>query len=167
MADRTYTQNKNYADTNINTNNANSITGALMNTMLNYLIEGYGGKEFDSTRPYKQGQVLAYNDGTWGYELWVAPGDVSAASWNSASFTRLSKRSEKITASDTPYTGIEAGTKQYSHNIGHVDFTIQAFDSSGALIPLNVTAKSTTKITIQSAQNYSNAVIYINEIVIS
>lgn len=164
MSDRTYTTIKSYNDTNCNTNNANEITGAHLNTIIGYLNEGFGGKVFDATRPYKTGQLLCYNDATFGYELWVAPGDVAAAAWNSASFTRLSKRTEKITASDTPYTGIEAGTKTYSHNMGHTDFTVQAFDSSGGNIPLNITAKSTTKITINSASNFANAVILIQEI---
>ena len=167
MAEKTYTEQKNYADTNINTNGANSITGAKHNVMLTYLIEAQGGKSFDATRPYKLGQMVAVNDATFGWELWIAPADVAAAAWNSANFTRITKRSEKITASDTPYTGLEAGVNTYSHNLSHTDFIIQAFDSSGVMIPLDVQAKSTTKITINSAINYANAVILIQEIVIS
>lgn len=167
MADETYSVVNAYLNTNINTNNANSITGALHNVAENKLLSGMAGKVFDSTRPYKLGQVLSYSDTDFGYELWVAPGDVAAAGWNAASFTRLTKRSEKLTVSGTPYTGIEAGTKTYAHNMGHVDFTIQAFESTGKEIPIFVTAKSTTLITIQSAASYANAVIYINEIVIS
>lgn len=167
MADNTYTTLAGYANTNITTNNVNSITGAKMNVMLGYLIEGLAGKGFDSTKPYKQYQLFTKSDTTFGLEVWIAPTDVAAAAWNAASFTRLSKRSEKLTASSTPYTGIEAGTKTYAHNIGHVDFTVQAFTSAGANIPLLITAKSSTLITIQSAQNYASAVIYINEIVIS
>ena len=167
MADLTYTQLKTYADTNINTNNANSITGALHNTMLNYLIQGLAGKEFDSTKPYKDGQTLLYEDATFGWELWVADADVAAGSWSSSNFTRITKRAEKITASSTPYTGIELGTKTYAHNMGHTNFMVQAFESSGANIPLQITAKSNTTITITSAKNYANAVILIIEIVIS
>jgi len=167
MADNTYAILSGYADANITTNNANLITGAKMNVMLNSIIEGLAGKLFDTTKPYKEGQSVLYEDGTWGFEIWMADSDLVAGAWNSANFTRLSKRSEEITASDTPYTGIEKGTKTYSHNIGHVKFMIQAFDSSGAMIPLDVQSKSTTKITIYSALNYSNAVVYISEIVIS
>ena len=166
MAEKTYTEQKNYADTNINTNGSNSITGAKHNTMLTYLIEAQGGKSFDATRPYKLGQAVLVNDGTFGWELWIAPADVAAAAWNSANFTRISKRSEKITASTTPYTGLESGTNTYAHNLGHTDFNIQAFDSNGAWIPLQVTKKTTTQITITSAKDYANAVILIQEIAI-
>jgi len=167
MSDKTYTTVKSYADTNVNTNNANDITGAEVNTVLGYLLEGLAGKGFDATKPYKQYQTLTVFDATFGAELWIAPTDVAAAAFVAGSFTRLSKRSEEITASDTPYTGIELGTKTYSHNVGHVNFTIQAFESSGASIPLYVTAKSTTKITISSSVAYANAIIYIQEIIIS
>lgn len=165
--EKTHTELTNYADTNINTNGSNSITGALHNTMLNYIIPGLAGKAFDSTRPYKEGQLVVKNDTTFGYEIWAASSDVAAAAWNASDFTRITKRSEKIRGSLTPYTGIEAGTKTYAHNLGHVDFLVQAFDSSGGNIPLNITAKSTTTITINSSQNYPDAAIYISEMVIS
>jgi hypothetical protein len=167
MADETYSTVNTYLSTNINTNNANSITGALHNTAENKLLSGLGGKLFDSTRPYKTGQLLSKSDTTWGIEVWEATADVAAAAWSAASFTRLSKRSEKLTVSSTPYTGLELGTKTYPHNIGHTNFTIQAFESTGKEIPLFVTAKSSTLITITSSQNYASAVILINEIVIS
>lgn len=167
MADESYSTVETYLNTNINTNNTNSITGALHNTAEKKLLQGMAGKLFDTTRPYKTGQAVIKNDATFGYEVWMADSDVAAAAWNASDFTRLTKRAEKITVSDTPYTGIEAGTKTYSHNLGHVDFTVQAFDSSGGNIPLNVTAKSTTKVTINSASNFASAVIYIMEIVIS
>lgn len=167
MADESYNTVYTYLNTNINTNNANSITGAKHNVAENKLLSGLAGKGFDSTRPYKANQVLTYNDATWGLEVWIAPADVAAGTWSSSNFTRVTKRAEKITASTTPYTGIEAGTKTYAHNMGHTDFVIQAFESTGANIPLQVTAKSNTLITITSAKSYANAVILINEIVIS
>ena len=134
--------------------------------MLNYLIEAQGGKGFDATRPYKLGQGLLKLDATWGYELWVAAGDVAAAAWNPASFTCIQTRKEKILVSDTAYTGVELGTKLYSHNIGHVDFEVTAYSSTGEKIEVFVTTKSTTKITIQSAVAYANARIYVQEIII-
>ena len=168
MADRTYTAIAAYNNANTNTNGANSITGAKHNTMNSYMIEGLAGKEFDATKPYKEGQVLIYEDATWGKEVWVAPADVGATAWNSASFTRLSKRGEKLTTNDeTSYVGIDTGTNTYTHNIGHTDFTIQSFDSSGGLIPLDITSKTNAQFVINSSVAFASAVIYIQEIVIS
>jgi len=166
MADLTYTELKTYADANCNTNNTNDITGAELNTILNYLIQGLAGKEFDATKPYKDGQSLLYNDTTFGFEDWVADGDVAAAAWNAADFTRIQKRSEKLTVSETPYTGIESGEQTYAHNLGHTDFTIQVFESTGKELDVDIRAKSNSVITIYSAVSYANAVILIQEIVI-
>lgn len=167
MADESYNTVKTYWDTNINTNNTNSITGALHNTAGVKIINGMAGKLFDTTRPYKVGQVVTKNDATFGYEEWVCSTDVAAGSWDSSKFTRLKHRTEKITASDTPYTGVELGVQTYSHNLGHTDFIALGFESTGKEIPLDIRAKSSTKLTIYSAQNYSNAVVYIIEVVIS
>lgn len=166
MADETYSTVNTYLDNNINTNNANAITGAKHNVAEKKLLAGLAGKVFDSTRPYKTGNLLSYNDATFGYEEWVAPGDVAAAAWNSASFTRLSKRSEKLTASTTPYTGIESGTHTYAHNMGHVNIAVFARDSSNAPIEVDIQGISTTHITIYSAQNYASGYLLIQEIII-
>ncbi|MDT8303084.1 MAG: hypothetical protein RQ760_16515 [Sedimentisphaerales bacterium] len=167
MADETYSTVETYLNTNINTNNTNSITGALHNTAEKKLLNGLAGKLFDTTRPYKAGQLVVKNDTTFGDEIWEAASDVAAGTWNSANFTRLTRRVSKITTSDTPYTGIEAGTNFYTHGIGHTDVVVFAKDSSGGNIPLNVTATSTTKVTITSASNQANAVVYVYEMVIS
>jgi len=162
-----YTTLKTYLDAYINTNNANTITGSQMNVILTDLLKSVGGILFDATRPYLDGNLIVKGDKTYGYEIWCAEADVAAAAWNASSFTRLTKRTELVTVSTTPYTGIELGTKAYAHGFGHVDFTIQAFSSVGALIPLFVTAKSTTTFTLTSNAAYANAKIYISEIIIS
>jgi len=169
MSRKTYTELTNYIDTNINTNGANSIAGAQHNLALNYIVQSMSGDIFDSTRPYKQNTCFLYSDATFGYEVWVVTADIGAGVFPGVKTNtiRITKRSEKITASDTPYTGIESGTHDYSHNLGHTDFTIQAFDSSGAWVPIQINSKSSTKINITVAKNYSDGVILIQEIEIS
>lgn len=168
MSKKTYTELTNYIDTNINTNGANAITGAKHNVALNYIVKNASGHIFDSSHPYLGGTAFLYSDATFGYEWWAVTADIAAGSFPGVktNTTRVTRRTQKLTASTTPYTGIELGTKDYEHDLGHTDFTVQAFDSSGNEIPLNLTAKTTTKITIQSAVAYANAVIYLTEIII-
>jgi len=166
MADHSYSTIATYNTGNFLNDPGTKIRGDVHQAANTYLLQSISGKLFDATKPYKTGQTVIYNDGTFGYEWWKADSDLAAAAWNSASFTRLTRRTQKVTASTAAYTGIELGTKTYNHSFGHVDFTIQAFESTGAIIPLNVSAKSTTTFTIISAANYANAVIYLQEIVI-
>lgn len=161
-----YNTLKTYLDAYITTNNANLITGSIVNIALTDLLKDLSALLFDATRPYQEGQVLSYEDGTFGYELHIATGAVSAGAWNASNFTRLIPRREKVTASDTPYTGIEAGENTYSHNLGHADFVVHAYESDGKEIPIDLRAKSTTTFTIYSAQNYASAYAYVIETII-
>lgn len=164
--DPSYSTIKTFLDDYVNTNNANEISGQDLNDAHTYMLMGMAGKLFDATRPYKEGQTLIKEDATFGHEIWIAPADVAAGAWAAGNFTRLFARRQKVTASDNAYSGIESGTNTYSHNIGHTDIIIQAFNSAGGLIPVNVTAVSSTKITIESNVAYSGGKILIQEIII-
>ena len=167
MADTEFSTIKTYIDNNCNTNGTNDITGAELNTALNYILDGLGGKLFEATKPYKAGQVVMYNDATFGNELWVADSDLSAGAWNASNFTRVTRRCRKITASEAPYTGIDIGSNAYDHDIGHTDVYTFAQTAAGAHIPVKVTGINSTRVTIESSVQYASAVIYVMELVIS
>lgn len=92
MSDMTYSAIKTFLDTYVDTNNNNEISGEDVNDALTYLLQGLAGKLFDSTKPYKLGQAVIYQDVTWGYELWVANKDITAGAWDSGNFNRVSSR---------------------------------------------------------------------------
>jgi len=159
MALDSYTVIKNYIDTNLNTNGSNDITGAELNTGLLYLLANlFGGLEYDTTKPYKEGTAVLVEDATFGWEVWIASQDTSAGAFNSSYFSRVGKRTRKITQSLT------VGNNVITHNIGTTDVIFQVFESTYEIVPTTCEGKATNTITVGVSEGKTNAVILILEV---
>jgi len=148
-----YNEVKTYIDTYIATNGVGAITGAILNEVLvPYIYNNALNLTFDVTRPYKEGQVVYYNDGTFG-DMYVSNTDVSAGAWNATDWDRVTLRKQSITQT------IDDGVNVIPHTLGVAPIIIMAFDSSGRVIPFDIEAVTDTNITIFSIGAYSGSTI--------
>jgi len=75
-----------YANSNVNTNGVNAITGAIMNTMLNYQFESMGARDYDITRTYTSDKaVVLYDDKLWRCITTIGVPEA----WNAAKWAQL------------------------------------------------------------------------------
>jgi hypothetical protein len=154
MADPIYSTLKTWFDNNIDTNDNNEITGEDMNDALTYLLTGMAGKVFDSSRPYRTGQLVVKEDATYGWEVWMANSDLEAGAWDADNFTRISTR-KKAWTDWTPTLTWSGGTPsapttvaRYEQREKRIDFYIMVRgtnDSGSTLTALTISLPVTPK----------------------
>ena len=80
----------NYANTNIISGAASLITGNTHNTMLNYIFESMGTREYDATKTYTANKAaVLYNGSLWRCKTTIS----SAEAWNAAKWQQLTDTS--------------------------------------------------------------------------
>ena len=97
-----------YANTNIISGAAAKITGNVHNTMINYMLESMGCRDYDATRTYTQDKaVVIYNGALWRCKTTIS----SAEAWSSAKWQQLT---------DTLLTWSDDGTKLSAYSTRNV-----------------------------------------------
>lgn len=151
MSADSYTTQKTYIDANVDTNGVGSITGSIMNTALaSYLLKNAPSMNYDSTRPYHADQLCFKITGNV-YALYRANVDMVAGAFDSSKWDYLIGV-ETVTASITG-----TGSQAISHNLGVAPKIIHGEESGGALLELDVTARSATTFTIDAVVADANA----------
>jgi hypothetical protein len=154
----TYDDIKTWIDANINTNGVAAITGALSNqSLIAYLLNNFANLEHDETRPYVTGQYCYYEVATGIGAFYKATAD-STGAFDIADWEQKTPLTEEIT--DT----IAIGSNTIAHQLGKKPKIIYIQNSDGANIPFNVTATDTTTVTVESLEEYVDAIITIQAI---